>query len=136
MIVVALLVALLYWWILMQAEFEPVVVWLMVAIILLISSFTTLTVTIDESYLRVKFGWGIYRKRFALNEIQSATSVKNHWYNGWGIRFWPKPPTWIFNVSGFAAVELIMKNGKRFRIGTDEPRLLQQALERAISLKR
>lgn len=104
----------------------------MAMILLILVSFTTLTVSIDENYLRIKFGYGMFRKKFAMSEIASVTRVKNHWYCGWGIRlcFWPR--TWIFNVSGFDAVEIRMKNGKIFRIGTDEPEKLEAAIRQAI----
>ena len=39
---------------------------------------------------------------------------------------------WIFNVSGFDAVEIKMENGKIFRIGTDEPKKLEHAILQAI----
>jgi hypothetical protein len=90
---------------------------------------------IDENYLKIKFGYGIFRKSFKLNEIYSAKTVKNHWYYGWGIRLWLWPKMWIFNVSGFDAVEIKMKNGKIYRIGTDEPIQLESAILEAIELK-
>ena len=31
------------------------------------------------------------------------------------------PSGWMFNVSGLDALELVLANGKRFRIGTDNP---------------
>ena len=34
----------------------------------------------------------------------------------------------IYNVSGFDAVEIQLKNGKIYRIGTDEPKKLEQAI--------
>lgn len=106
----------------------------MALIVLILASFSTLTVTIDEKYLKIKFGYGIlgiFKKNFLLSEIASATPVKNYWYTGWGIRFsfWPK--MWIFNVSGFDAVELTMKNGKIYRIGTDAPKELEAAIKQA-----
>ena len=105
---------------------------LMAFILFILASFLTLTVTIDESYLRVKFGYGIFRKKFSLKEIASAKTVKNHWYYGWGIRLWLWPAMWIFNVSGFDAVEVVMKNGKIYRIGTDVPEALEVAIKRVI----
>jgi hypothetical protein len=36
---------------------------------------------------------------------------------------------WLWNVSGMGAVELQLKNGSRFRIGTDEPETLARAVE-------
>lgn len=76
----------------------------MLIVLFILSSFGSLQVTIDEKYLKIKFGYGIYRKKFALHDIVSAKTVKNYWYTGWGIRrsFWPK--MWIYNVSGFDAV--------------------------------
>jgi hypothetical protein len=60
--------------------------------------------------------------------------VKNHWYYGWGIRFWPGMT--IFNVSGFDAVEITMQNGRRYRIGTDEPAQLERVLLQVTKKKR
>lgn len=101
---------------------------IMVLILSILASFSSLTVTIDESYLRVKFGYGIFRKKFAVSEIASAKRVKNHWYYGWGIRLWLWPKMWIYNVSGFNAVEIVMKNGRIYRIGTDVPEELETAI--------
>ena len=58
--------------------------------------------------------------------------VKNLWYYGWGIRFTPR--SWLFNVSGFSAIELQMKSGKRYRIGTDDPDNLAKALDEALKI--
>jgi len=106
----------------------------MVLILFILASFATLTVSIDENYIRIKFGYGIFRKRFALNEIGSIRRVKNHWYCGWGIRLWIWPKMWIYNVSGFDAIELVMKNGKIYRIGTDVPEELEIAIKNALKL--
>ena len=106
---------------------------IMVLILFILASFATLTVSIDKNFLRVKFGYGIFRKKFLLSEIVSAKQVKNHWYYGWGIRLWLWPKVWIYNVSGFDAVEIIMKNGKIYRIGTDTPSVLEAAIKQAIN---
>ena len=58
--------------------------------------------------------------------------MKNHWYYGWGIRIWFWPYMWIYNVSGFDAVEITMRDGKMYRIGTDVPTELEMALCRAM----
>ena len=60
----------------------------MALILFILASFSTLTVTLDDNYLRIKFGYGIFRKKFPHREIASAKIVKNHWYNGWGIKPW------------------------------------------------
>jgi hypothetical protein len=141
MLVVTLAVLVLFAWAQITARAEPpsvdsgtnfAITAIMVLILFILASFTTLTVTIGEQYLRVKFGYGIFRKKFALNQIASVQVVKNRWYYGWGIRLWVWPYMWIYNISGFDAVEIIMKNGKVYRIGTDEPAELKMALSSKI----
>ena len=131
-IFVLLAVALLFGSILAQADFNPIILATMVFILFLLASFASLKVMIDENYLRIKFGYGIFRKRFVLSEIISARTVKNHWYYGWGIRVWFWPYMLIYNISGFDAVEIKMKNGKTYRIGTDEPKKLESAIIQSI----
>ena len=104
----------------------------MVLILFIIASFTTLTVSTDESYLRLKFGYGIFTKKFAFNEITRVQAVKNPWYYGWGIRLWLWPKMWIYNVSGFDAIEIVMKNGEVYRIGTDVPLELESVIRRTM----
>src|SRR3989344_9069986 len=102
---------------------------IMALILFILVSFSTLTVFIDEQFLKIRFGWGIFRKNFPLSEIAAIKRVKNHWYYGWGIILWLWPKMWIFNVSGFDAIELTMKNGKIYQIGTDEPEKLEAAIK-------
>lgn len=104
-----------------------------VIILFIIASFVLLTVQIDQNYLRIKFGYAIFRKQLALSEILSVRVVKNRWYYGWGIRVWFWPYMWIYNVSGFDAVEIHMNDGKIYRIGTDEPQELEAALNRTLA---
>jgi hypothetical protein len=88
-------------------------------------------VVIWEEELEARFGPGPIRKRFKLNEIESCQVVKNHWYYGWGIRL--TPHGWLYNVSGFHAVEIKLRTGKKFRIGTDVPQELEEAIRQAIN---
>jgi len=87
----------------------------------------TLTVEVDDSLVRLRFGVGLIRKSFRLDEIATCQPVRNRWWWGWGIRL--IPGGWLYNVSGLDAVELGMKNGKLFRIGTDEPRQLADIIQ-------
>ncbi len=91
--------------------------------------FATLTVVIEEEVLRIRFGSGIIRKEFPLKDVESWQVVKNPWYYGWGIRLIPHG--WLYNVSGSYAVEIRMKTGKRYRIGTDVPNDLEKAIRQS-----
>jgi hypothetical protein len=108
------------------------ITFIMGLILFILASFVSFQVIIDGVYLRIKFSFGIYQKKFSLNEIISAKTIKNHWYYGWGIRIWLWPKMWIYNVSSFDAVEIKLKNGKTYRIGTDEPEKLEQIILNSI----
>jgi hypothetical protein len=142
MLAVTLAVLAFFAWAYITARAEPpsyysgtnfAVTAIMALIVFTLASFTTLTTSIDENYLRIKFGYGIFAKMFPLNQIASVQSVKNRWYYGWGIRVWFWPYMWIYNVSGFGAVEIITRNGKIYRIGTDVLNELETAIRQAIN---
>lgn len=97
---------------------------LVMAVFLLL--FHSLTVRVSAEEVAIAFGIGLIRKSFPVEEITQATAVKNRWYYGWGIKLYPGG--WLYNVSGFDAVELHFSNGKQCRIGTDEPAKLLKAI--------
>jgi len=111
---------------------RPFVTATLVLMALLIPVFGWLTVLVDEETVTARFGIGLIRKKIPLRGIKSAERVRNKWYYGWGIRMGPSG--WIYNVSGLDAVEIELKGGGRFRIGTDEPEELIQALRRGMEL--
>jgi hypothetical protein len=142
MLVVTMAVLVLFAWVYIMASAEPpaadsgpnfAITSIMALILFILGSFATLTVSIDGNYLRIKFGYGIFRKRFVVSEIASVERVKNHWYYGWGVKVWFWPYMWIYNISGFDAVEIIMRNGKIYRIGTDTSGELEAAIKQAIN---
>ena len=107
---------------------------MMALIVFILLSFATLTVSLDEKFLKIKFGFGIFAKKFALDEITKVDVARNHWYYGWGIHLWflTSRKMWIYNVSGFDAVQITLKNGKVYRIGTDEPEELESAIKKVV----
>ncbi|HQG30945.1 MAG TPA: hypothetical protein PLA83_03370 [Deltaproteobacteria bacterium] len=89
--------------------------------------FYSLTVSVTGGELVIRFGPGLIRKRIPLSRIRDARIVRNPWYYGWGIHL--TPHGWLYNVSGLAAVEVDYISGGRFRIGTDDPKGLLQAIK-------
>jgi len=111
-------------------EFTPI---LLITLFVLLASlilFPSLTVKIDETRLIAEFGFGVINKKFVLKDIESCHIVRNPWYYGWGIRI--TPHGWLYNISGLSAVEIQMKNGRKYRIGTDEPQNLEEAIVKRI----
>ena len=93
--------------------------------------FFSLTVEIDGESLVFWFGPGLIRKPIALDQVTHCTIVRNKLIHGWGIRHYGNG--WLYNVSGFEAVEVELRSGKQLRIGTDEPAQLHEAIKMAIS---
>jgi hypothetical protein len=114
--------------------FNIVALFVLILLLLCMPLFATLTVTIDENYIKLKFGIGIIHKKISLENIDLARKVRNSWYHGWGIHGFPGKG-WVFNVSGFDAVELQMSDGIVYRIGTDEPDKLLAAVKAAMEME-
>ena len=125
--------ALLFFFILKKADYSPNILLLMLFILLILASFISMKVLVTRENLRIQFTWGIFKKRWALSDIASVEIVRNSWYHGWGIRLWLWPYRWLYNVSGFDAVEIKLKNNKIFRIGTDQPKELAKILNELIN---
>lgn len=92
--------------------------------------FSTLTVTIENRILMISFGPGVIRKTFDLSQVRECLVVSTPIHYGFGIRW--MPDGWLYNVSGTHAVDMTMKNGKHYRIGTDTPEDLAQVIRRVI----
>ena len=97
-------------------------------VVLMMSS---LTVKIDEEYIHVRFGPGVFFKKFPLSKIASCEPKYRTVCLGWGIRWYFVG--WLYNIAGFDSVEIIFKNGKKARIGTNEPEKLAEAIREAIA---
>jgi hypothetical protein len=115
---------------------NPAPSWILLAFlvffVMLLSLFATLTLTGFGDHLEIKFGIGLIRKRFFYRNIRSCSVQKNPAIYGWGIR--KILGGWLYNVSGSWSVQLDMKDGKMFRIGTPEPEKLEQFLKTRLSL--
>ena len=105
----------------------------LVVLAVIVVLFHRLTIAINGEELVVQFGPGAIRKRFKLNEIESCEAVRIPWYYGWGIR--STPDGMVFRVSGFHAIQIKLKTGKKFLIGTDVPQELEEAIRQAISYR-
>ena len=100
-------------------------------VILLVGAifFSTLTITIEDGMLRASFGPGLIRKKVRLADIASVNPIPVRWWYGWGIHL--TPHGWLYNVSGWEAVEITLRDGRRFCLGTDEPEHLSKAIQEA-----
>jgi hypothetical protein len=92
----------------------------------LIWLFHSFTIEIDEGELHWRFGSGWIQQHVRLSDIASACVIRTSVLGGWGIYY--STFGWLYNVSGFNAVAIVLRNGKRICLGSDEPELLAKAL--------
>jgi len=89
----------------------------------------SMTVRIQDGELRIRFGLGWPRKTVPLSDISAVEITRTSFIDGWGMR-WTRRG-WLYNVSGYDAVLLKLSSGRNLLVGSDEPRRLKAALQRA-----
>ncbi len=104
---------------------------LVAVVAVVLALFATLTVVVDDSTVSLSFGFGSLRREIMLAEVAAARKVRDHWYDGWGVRIIPGGR--LYNVGGLDAVELEMDNGRVVRVGTDQPDALLAAISAALT---
>lgn len=83
--------------------------------ILALASFYSFTIQIVAGELTFWFGFGVGRKSFAINEIQSIDIVDTPWYYFWGIK--SIPGGWLYSIApGGEALELVLGDSKKFNL--------------------
>jgi hypothetical protein len=88
-----------------------------------------LTIRIDGDRLRWSFGVGWPRFSLPLAEVQSVEVTRTTFWQGWGIHV--VRGGWIYNIAGWDAVRITRTGGRLVLLGTDEPRRMKAAIERA-----
>jgi hypothetical protein len=107
----------------------PLVVSIMLLVCLVL--FYRLKVTIDGETLCASFGPGIICKRVRLAHIVECEPIRIRWWYGWGIH--SRPYGWLYNVSGFDAVAITLRDGRKFALGTNDLHALIKAIRSTIS---
>ena len=93
--------------------------------------FHGLTVKINDTHISWAFGPGVAGQSIALADIAEAKAVQNSYRHGIGIRI--THDGWIYTVSGFSAIQLTLKDGTLYRVGTNDQQGLLTALEGKIA---
>jgi hypothetical protein len=112
----------------------PPAIAVIVMMIVVAILFSSLTVEVNERELSWYFGPGLWTYRLPIDAIKDVAIVRNHWWNGWGIR--QRPGFRLYNVAGLDAVELTIGPNDIRRIGTDDARGLADVLKTLTKLPR
>lgn len=85
--------------------------------------FGRFTVAVGDGQVAWRFGvFGRPRWQLPLAEVQRVEVARSTWVEGWGIR--RTREGMLYNASGSGAVRLHLKDGRRIRLGSDEPERL------------
>jgi hypothetical protein len=99
-------------------------------VLVMMSLFSSMTVRVTATQL--VWWMGSLRglgKAIPIDQIESAEAIRTSVLEGWGIHLtWHG---WLWNVSGFNAVEIKLKNGAHYSVGTPDPKALTAAIKRA-----
>jgi hypothetical protein len=114
----------------------PVLSVLIVPLILLavgvLLAFARLVVDVDREAIRVAFHFLWPKRRIPISEVRKAEATKYSPlldYGGYGVRLGLRG--WAFNVSGHEGVLVETNDGSRLMIGSQRPKELEAAIERA-----
>lgn len=109
---------------------HPLILAVLLPLAVLALLFYSLKVEVNEKLLKWSFGPGFIHREVAIAEIVSTEPVRNAWYHGWGIC--KAAGASLYTVSGFDSVEIVLKDGNRLRLGTDEPEALTASIRSQI----
>ena len=103
-----------------------ILVWTSIVYLALLN-FSRLTVAVTAGTISLKWRLGWPNKTIDRLTIAEAAPRRNAWWVGFGIR--KVSHGWMWNVWGLDAVNLVLNDGRHFRIGTDDPEGLTTALQ-------
>lgn len=92
-------------------------------------SFRNLTVTDEETELLICFGpLPLFKRRLQYSELEKVEQARSTIMDGWGIHMSPSGG-WVWNLWGFDCVDVWYRQGRKLRIGTDDPLELTRFLK-------
>lgn len=101
--------------------------------VLLALSFRQMTISDDFDGLRVAFGpLPLFRRHIPYANIEAVERGRTTVLDGWGIHM-SLDGGWVWNLWGFNCVDVHFKQGRRLRIGTDDPEGLESFLKERIA---
>jgi len=107
----------------------PIIISIILLVCLIL--FYRLKITIEDDILCASFGPGLIRKKVRLADIVECDPIRIRWWYGWGIHM--TPFGWLYNVSGFNAVAITLRDGRKIAFGTDDPDGLVGAIRNSIA---
>ena len=102
-------------------------------IALTVALFAALTVEVDATEIRVRFGVGLVGKTIAVADVVRCERLRTRIWWGWGLHW--TPSGWLYNVGGRDAVRVILVHERPVIIGSDEAERLKAAIDARIAAR-
>ena len=96
----------------------------------IVAEFSVLTTSVRDDTIRWFFGLGFPGGSMSVFDCERAEIVRTSLLEGWGIHLTPWHG-WLWNASGFQAVELFRKGRTSVTLGTNDPQGLLVAIDGA-----
>ncbi len=118
--------------ILFTGHFPPWLLGFLGGFTVILFLFHSLIVEVNNKVLKVKFGPGLIKKQFKIDDIIDCKPVKFHFPHTFGVHF--KADSNVYNVSGSDGIELTLKNKRKtIKIGTDHPKELCETIRNLLN---
>ena len=93
----------------------------------------TIKVDITQQTISWWFGPGVGKKTLRFDDISYVSPTRNSFRHGVGMRI--SNDGWVYSAAGFNALEIVLKDGLKYRIGTnDQDNLLKNIPEQLVKL--
>ncbi|MEC9030804.1 MAG: hypothetical protein VYB15_02890 [Planctomycetota bacterium] len=84
-------------------------------------SFRQLSCRDEGDYLRISFGpLPLFRRKLLYSGLEKVEASRSNWKDGWGIHLSSRGG-WVWNIWGYDCVDIDSAEGKKLRLGTDDP---------------
>lgn len=98
------------------------------SVLLVALLFHGMTVTVKDKTIKWGFAFGWFGQTLPLSDIVSYQAVTNSWRHGIGLRI--SHDGFVYSAHGFKAVELVLQDDTKIRLGTNDQAGLIDALDR------
>ncbi len=92
---------------------------------LVIVVFTSMTVIVKDREVEISMGMDLFRKKIPISEISSVEEVNIPWHS---VGFKKISGGWLFSVAMSDGVDIGLKSGKRFIVGSNDSASLKAAI--------
>ena len=105
-----------------------IIVAVVALVTIIVAVFSTMITEVTDSEVVVGFRFGAMRRRIPFTDIVRAERADIAWWHGTGVKYGLTTTSYL--VRPGPAVALMLKSGRTFRIGTDDPDGLLAAVKR------